>query len=55
LYHALFEQTSSKIDEAIAFEGILPPIVGDIAAIADSNKALAVGVSDQCNGSDVFC
>jgi GTP cyclohydrolase II len=64
LRRALFEQTGGMFPELVTrpdLEVFLPPIggvtvyiVGDIAAIADPNKPLAVRVHDECNGSDVF-
>lgn len=61
---ALFEQTGGMFPELVTrpdLEVFLPPIggvtvyiVGDIAAITDPNKPLAVRVHDECNGSDVF-
>ncbi|MFN6562611.1 MAG: GTP cyclohydrolase II [Nostoc sp. ChiSLP01] len=64
LRRALFEQTGGMFPELVTrsdFEVFLPPIggvtvyiVGDIAAIADPNKPVAVRVHDECNGSDVF-
>ncbi|BAY62041.1 hypothetical protein NIES22_21080 [Calothrix brevissima NIES-22] len=64
LRRALFEQTGGMFPELVTrsdLEVFLPPIggvtvyiVGDIDAIADPNKPLAVRVHDECNGSDVF-
>ena len=64
LRRALFEQTGGMFPELVTrsdLEVFLPPIagvtvyiVGDISAIADPNKPLAVRVHDECNGSDVF-
>ncbi|MBE9192580.1 GTP cyclohydrolase II [Gloeocapsopsis crepidinum LEGE 06123] len=64
LRRALFEQTGGMFPELVTrsdLEVFLPPIggitvyiVGDVAAIADPNKPLAVRVHDECNGSDVF-
>ncbi|BAY30496.1 hypothetical protein NIES2107_23410 [Nostoc carneum NIES-2107] len=64
LRRALFEQTGGMFPELVTrsdLEVFLPPIggvtvyiVGDLAAIADPNKPLAVRVHDECNGSDVF-
>jgi GTP cyclohydrolase II len=64
LRRALFEQTGGMFPELVTrsdLEVFLPPIggvtvyiVGDIAAITDPNKPLAVRVHDECNGSDVF-
>ncbi|KAF3885132.1 MULTISPECIES: GTP cyclohydrolase II [Nostocales] len=64
LRRALFEQTGGMFPELVTrsdLEVFLPPIggvtvyiVGDVAAIDDPNKPLAVRVHDECNGSDVF-
>lgn len=64
LRRALFEQTGGMFPELVTrsdLEVFLPPIggvtvyiVGDLAAITDPNKPLAVRVHDECNGSDVF-
>ena len=64
LRRALFEQTGGMFPELVTrsdLEVFLPPIggvtvyiIGDLAAIADSNKPVAVRVHDECNGSDVF-
>ncbi|RCJ18397.1 hypothetical protein A6S26_28990 [Nostoc sp. ATCC 43529] len=64
LRRALFEQTGGMFPELVTrsdLEVFLPPIggvtvyiVGDITAIADPNKPVAVRVHDECNGSDVF-
>lgn len=64
LRRALFEQTGGMFPELVTrsdLEVFLPPIggitvyiFGDLAAITDPNKALAVRVHDECNGSDVF-
>ncbi|GAB1542437.1 GTP cyclohydrolase II [Scytonema sp. NUACC21] len=64
LRRALFEQTGGMFPELVTrsdLEVFLPPIggvtiyiVGDVAAITDPNKPLAVRVHDECNGSDVF-
>ncbi len=64
LRRSLFEQTGGMFPELVTrsdLEVFLPPIggitvymVGDLAAITDPNKALAVRVHDECNGSDVF-
>ncbi|MFN6568580.1 GTP cyclohydrolase II [Dendronalium sp. ChiSLP03b] len=64
LRRALFEQTGGMFPELVTrsdLEVFLPPIggltvyiVGDMAAIADPNKPVAVRVHDECNGSDVF-
>lgn len=60
----LFEQTGGMFPELVTrsdLEVFLPPIggltvylIGDLAAIADPNRPLAVRVHDECNGSDVF-
>ncbi len=64
LRRALFEQTGGMFPELVTrsdLEVFLPPIggltvyiIGDLEAIADPNKPLAVRVHDECNGSDVF-
>lgn len=64
LRRALFEQTGGMFPELVTrsdLEVFLPPIggltvyiLGDIEAIADPDKPLAVRVHDECNGSDVF-
>jgi GTP cyclohydrolase II len=64
LRYALFEQTGGMFPELITrsdLEIFLPPIggmtvyiVGDIAAITDPDRPLAVRIHDECNGSDVF-
>ena len=64
LRRALFEQTGGMFPELVTrsdLEVFLPPIagvtvyiVGDMSAIADPTKPLAVRVHDECNGSDVF-
>ena len=64
LRRALFEQTGGMFPELVTrsdLELFLPPIggltvyiIGDLEAIADPNKPLAVRVHDECNGSDVF-
>jgi GTP cyclohydrolase II len=64
LRRALFEQTGGMFPELVTrsdLEVFLPPIagvtvyiVGDLEAITDPNKPLAVRVHDECNGSDVF-
>ncbi len=64
LRRALFEQTGGMFPELVTrsdLEVFLPPIggvtvyiLGDMAAITDPNKPLAVRVHDECNGSDVF-
>ena len=64
LRRTLFEQTGGMFPELVTrsdLEVFLPPIggltiyiLGDIEAIADPNRPLAVRVHDECNGSDVF-
>ncbi len=64
LRRALFEQTGGMFPELVTrsdLEVFLPPIggltvyiVGDISAITDPHKPVAVRVHDECNGSDVF-
>lgn len=64
LRRALFEQTGGMFPELVTrsdLEVFLPPIggitvyiIGEVEAIADVNKPLAVRVHDECNGSDVF-
>lgn len=64
LRRALFEQTGGMFPELVTrsdLEVFLPPIggvtvyiVGDMAAITNPDKPVAVRVHDECNGSDVF-
>lgn len=64
LRHALFEQTGGMFPELVTrpdLKVFLPPIggitvyiLGDIAAITDPERPVAVRVHDECNGSDVF-
>ncbi|OIP72006.1 MAG: hypothetical protein AUK43_04590 [Oscillatoriales cyanobacterium CG2_30_40_61] len=64
LRQALFEQTGGMFPELITrpdLQVFLPPIggvtvyiVGDMAAITDPDRPVAVRVHDECNGSDVF-
>ena len=64
LRRALFEETGGMFPELVTRHDLkvfLPPIagvtvyiVGDVSAITDPNKPLAVRVHDECNGSDVF-
>ncbi|MBD2088721.1 GTP cyclohydrolase II [Microcoleus sp. FACHB-1515] len=64
LRYTLFEQTGGMFPELVTRPDLhvfLPPIggitvymVGDLSAITDSTKPLAVRVHDECNGSDVF-
>jgi GTP cyclohydrolase II len=64
LRYTLFEQTGGMFPELVTrpdLQIFMPPIgsitlyiVGDLAAIADPDRPLAVRVHDECNGSDVF-
>jgi GTP cyclohydrolase II len=64
LRYALFEQTGGMFPELVTrpdLKVFLPPIgnitvyiVGDVKAISDPNRPLAIRVHDECNGSDVF-
>jgi GTP cyclohydrolase II len=64
LRRALFQQTGGMYPELVTrpdLQVFLPPIggvtvylIGDVAAITDPNRPLAVRVHDECNGSDVF-
>ena len=64
LRRTLFEQTGGMFPELVTrpdLQVFLPPIggmtvyiLGDIEAIADPNRPLAVRIHDECNGSDVF-
>ncbi|MEA5570745.1 GTP cyclohydrolase II [Calothrix sp. UHCC 0171] len=64
LRRALFEQTGGMFPELVTrsdLEVFLPPIggvtvyiIGDVSAITDPSKPVAVRVHDECNGSDVF-
>ncbi len=64
LRRALFEQTGGMFPELVTRPDLrvfLPPIggmtvyvVGDVAAITDPTRQLAVRIHDECNGSDVF-
>ncbi|MEM9904793.1 MAG: GTP cyclohydrolase II [Cyanobacteria bacterium P01_D01_bin.44] len=64
LRYILFEQTGGMFPELVTRSDLkvfLPPIggmtiyiLGDIAAVADPERPLAVRVHDECNGSDVF-
>jgi GTP cyclohydrolase II len=64
LRRALFQQTGGMYPELVTRPDLhvfLPPIggttvyiIGDVAAITDPNRQLAVRVHDECNGSDVF-
>jgi GTP cyclohydrolase II len=64
LRRALFQQTGGMFPELVTrpdLQVFLPPIgsitaylIGEISAITDPNRHLAVRVHDECNGSDVF-
>jgi GTP cyclohydrolase II len=64
LRRTLFEQTGGMFPELVTrpdLEVFLPPIgghtvyiLGDIEAITDPDRPLAVRIHDECNGSDVF-
>jgi GTP cyclohydrolase II len=64
LRRTLFEQTGGMYPELITrpdFSVFLPPIggysiyiFGDMSAIDDPSKPVAVRIHDECNGSDVF-
>ncbi|MGD1861356.1 MAG: GTP cyclohydrolase II [Leptolyngbyaceae cyanobacterium] len=64
LRRTLFEQTGGMFPELVTrpdLEVFLPPIgghtvyiLGEVAAIADPERPLAVRIHDECNGSDVF-
>jgi GTP cyclohydrolase II len=64
LRRTLFEQTGGMFPELVTrpdLEVFLPPIgghtvyiMGEIDAITDPDKPLAVRIHDECNGSDVF-
>jgi GTP cyclohydrolase II len=64
LRRALFQQTGGMYPELVTRHDLkvfLPPIggitvylIGDVEAITDPNRKLAVRVHDECNGSDVF-
>ena len=64
LRRALFQQTGGMFPELVTHPDLqvfLPPIggmtiyiIGDVEAITDPNRELAVRVHDECNGSDVF-
>jgi len=64
LRRILFQQTGGMYPELVTrpdLKVFLPPIggitvylIGDVAAITDPNRLLAVRVHDECNGSDVF-
>ncbi|MBD3880861.1 GTP cyclohydrolase II [Phormidium tenue FACHB-886] len=64
LRRVLFQQTGGMFPEIVTRPDLhvfLPPIggatvyiIGDVEAIADPTKPVAVRVHDECNGSDVF-
>ncbi|HEY9646889.1 MAG TPA: GTP cyclohydrolase II [Chroococcidiopsis sp.] len=64
LRRVLFQQTGGMFPELVTRPDLhvfLPPIggttvyiIGDVSAVADPTKPLAVRVHDECNGSDVF-
>lgn len=64
LRRILFEQTGGMFPELVTrpdLQVFLPPIggitvylIGDVEAITDPNRQLAVRIHDECNGSDVF-
>ena len=64
LRRILFQQTGGMFPELVTRPDLhvfLPPIggttiylIGDVSAITDPNRLLAVRVHDECNGSDVF-
>ncbi|CAK4070441.1 unnamed protein product [Aphanomyces euteiches] len=64
LRQQIFQETNGMYPELVTRNDLkifLPPIggltiyiFGDVAAITDPNKKLAVRVHDECNGSDVF-
>lgn len=64
LRRILFQQTGGMYPELVTRPDLnvfLPPIggttvyiIGDVEAITDPNRQLAVRVHDECNGSDVF-
>lgn len=64
LRRTLFEQTGGMFPELVTrpdLQVFLPPIgghtvyiLGDIDAITDPSRPLAVRIHDECNGSDVF-
>jgi GTP cyclohydrolase II len=64
LRRTLFEQTGGMYPELITrpdFSVFLPPIggysvylFGDLSAVNDPKKEVAVRIHDECNGSDVF-
>ncbi|MEM9769978.1 MAG: GTP cyclohydrolase II, partial [Cyanobacteria bacterium P01_D01_bin.71] len=64
LRRTLFEQTGGMFPELVTrpdLEVFLPPIgghtvyiLGEVEAITDPQRPLAVRIHDECNGSDVF-
>ena len=64
LRRTLFEQTGGMFPELVTrpdLQVFLPPIggmtvyiLGDLEAITDPDRSLAVRIHDECNGSDVF-
>ncbi len=64
LRRILFQQTGGMFPELVTrpdLQIFLPPIggitvylIGDVEAITDPNRVLAVRIHDECNGSDVF-
>ena len=64
LRRTLFEQTGGMFPELVTrpdLQVFLPPIgghtvyiLGDVDAITDPDRPLAVRIHDECNGSDVF-
>jgi GTP cyclohydrolase II len=64
LRRTLFEQTGGMFSDLVTrpdLQVFLPPIgghtvyiLGDIEAITDPDRPLAVRIHDECNGSDVF-
>lgn len=64
LRRILFQQTGGMFPELVTRPDLhvfLPPIggitvylIGDVEAIADPDRMLAVRIHDECNGSDVF-
>ncbi len=64
LRRTLFEETGGMFPELVTRPDLsvfLPPIgghtvyiLGDVAAITDPQRPLAVRIHDECNGSDVF-
>ena len=64
LRRTLFEQTGGMFPDLVTrpdLQVFLPPIggmtvyiLGDLEAITDPDRSLAVRIHDECNGSDVF-